>query len=135
MAQNALKSLYSDLTSPDCAIEELANAAAKQARSPPTVVLNKLRPGTNYQPMVIADQGEPDKKEYLVKCVVDDICFEGKGSSVQMAKAQAAKAALHSRFGIKCVDGPGLLPNLFPGPLSSARLLNSQQSPYNSLHV
>jgi len=79
----------------------------------PTVVLNLLRPGTTYTPVVPDDPAETvisnGKPVYGMVCEVDGQRFEGCATNKKMSKALAADAALRKLFGIMCTLQPGLL--------------------------
>jgi len=78
----------------------------------PTVVLNRLRPGTTYSDIVPDDPTETvvsdGKLIHGMVCVVDGEKFEGCSTSKKMSKALAADAALRKLFGIQCTQLSGL---------------------------
>lgn len=67
---------------------------AQRANKNSLMLLNEIRPGLNYE--VISQEGPLHSPTFVVSVVVDGHSFEGKGSSKQKAKHNAAENAFRS---------------------------------------
>ena len=74
----------------------------------PTIVLNRLRPGTAYVDVEMSNVDVLQTSDnvlspmYRISCVIDDVTYMGAGLSKKVARANAAAEALEKGFGIFC---------------------------------
>lgn len=120
-AEAALHALFGDVLPPPDVVAASSEASIKQTAEVadtletgvpgmnPTIVLNRLRPGTTYED-IESIPTDPDVSDilaarfYHVSCVVDGTTFTGSAVSKKMAKARAAAEALEKVFELSCIQ-------------------------------